>query len=515
MMRKICILSVFIVSFVQAQTDDMFDRTVQLSRQRGTTYEILNNISDITGYMFMYESKAINSNRIVKIPAGTYTLKEVIILATDDQNINTKVFGNHILLYKKTEDDNLSKTAPSPTLPYSSNTYIALEGSVKERETGEPVAFCTIGLSETVTGTIANQDGKFLLKIPDSLKNSYIHFSHLGYRTQTVPASLLAENRADIFLETHIIPFETLIVRMTNPQKLIKDMLNAIASNYYDEPHYITAFYREGVNHKRGFSSLSEGVFQIFKTGYSDNHTDQVKMIKMRTICNQHENDSVVMKMKAGLNACLMLDIIKNLPNFLSLDDKNMYRYTKTGMSMTDERLAHVIAFEQKSEINWPLYRGELHIDAENHALLHARFQIHPDFIRQSAEMLVVKRSRNIEITPLEAVYSVTYKNLNGKYFINHTRGDLAFKIKKKKIKGGTSTIYAWFEMASCKIDTLNVKRFSVREIQSTKNILSETKYVYDAAFWENFNIIPPEEKLNDAILQITSKIELTVKNEE
>ena len=493
---------------LQAQSDDVPDRMVQLPKSKGTTYEILNAISDLSGYLFMYDSKIVNSNRTVKIPAGAYSMKDAIVLATGDSKIQTKVFGDHILLYKKTEENATVKTDITPPLSSPTPAYMILEGTVKERESGEPVAYCTIGIVETGMGTVTNQNGQFLLKIPDSLRYTYIHFSHIGYETQLIPAALLTESRADVYLETRYVPLEAVIVRLVNPQKLIKDMLDARARNYASAPYYLTTFYREGVDGKRGFANLTEAVFRVFKTGYNNMQPDQVKMLKMRTITNLNIVDTVAMKMKAGVNACLLLDIIKNIPDFLTLNDENMYYYTKIAMVVTNERLAHVVTFEQKPGIKGPLYKGELYIDEANFSLLHARFQIHPDYVKQAQSMLVVKRSKNVEIIPQEAIYSVNYQQWNGKYYVNHTRGDLSFKIRTKKFLAGTSTIHTWFEMATCHIDTLNVKRFPVRESQPTYNILSETNYTYDASFWEGFNTILPEEKLSDAISQISSKIE-------
>ena len=515
---KNCLLPVVCFWFtclpLQAQSDDLPNRTVQLPNRKGTTYEILNLLSDLSGYLFMYDSKVINSNRTVSIPAGAYSLKDAIFRATGDDGISIKIFGNHILLYKKTEPTTPSKMETAPLPPYPALTHITLEGAVKERESGDPIAYCAVNVVENGIGTVTNQNGQFLLKIPDSLKNAYIHFSHLGYEAQFVPAGLLAENKADVFLDTRFIPIEAVIIRLVNPQKLIRDMLEARAGNYSDRPHYLTTFYREGVDFKRGFANLTEAVFHVFKPGYGSLLSDQVKMMKMRTISNQLLTDTVVMKMKAGVNACLVLDIIKNLPDFLILNDENMYHYTKIAMTVTNERLAHVVAFEQKPGIRGPLYKGELYIDEENFALLHARFQIHPDYIKQAQSMLVVRQSKQLEIIPQEASYSVTYQPWNGKYYVNHTRGDLTFKVRKKKILTGNSTVHTWFEMATCHIDTLNVRRFSFRESQSTQNILSENNYVYDATFWGDFNIILPEEKLSDAISRISSKIE-EVKNEE
>ncbi len=494
---------------VTAQDEDLPGKMVYLPKMKGTTYEMLNMISEKTGYLFMYDSKVINSNRNVKIPEGTYTLKDAIAQATADKAIRTRVIDSHILLYKE-EITPLPQSKSAPLPPDQS--YTALEGIVRDKDTNEPVAYCSVSITEAGTGTVTNQNGQFLLKLPGSLQNAYIKFSHIGYETQHLPAQLFSDNKTDVYLNTRLIPIEAVIIRLVNPMKLVKDMLDNRQQNYTNEPYYLTSFYREGVNHKRGFTNLTEAVFRVYKPGYSSAQSEQVKMIKMRSISNKQETDTVAMKMKAGVNACLMLDIIKNIPDFLMLNDENMYNYTKIAMAVTGDRLAHVVAFEQKPGIRGPLYKGELYIDESNYALLYAHFHIHPDYIQQAHSMFVVKKSRNLEITPMEAVYSVSYQQWNGKYYVNHSRGDLTFKVKKKKrFLAGTSTSHTWFEMATCHIDTLNVKRFPTRESQPTQNIFSETNYVYDESFWGDFNIIMPEEKLSDAISRISSKIEESI----
>jgi hypothetical protein len=196
------VIFVFFSLSLQAQSD-IPDRSVHLpSGRKGTTYEILNLISDLSGYLFMYDSKIINSNRSVRIPAGTYSLKEAIEMATGVKEINAKLFGNHILIYKKTEDAGQGKPEFIPVLSSLSFGYITVEGAVRERESGEPVPNCTVGIADIGTGTVTNQNGRYLLKVPDSLKNAHIFFSHIGYEAQFVPVSLLAESKADVFLDT-------------------------------------------------------------------------------------------------------------------------------------------------------------------------------------------------------------------------------------------------------------------------------------------------------------------------
>ncbi|MCL1933389.1 MAG: carboxypeptidase-like regulatory domain-containing protein [Candidatus Azobacteroides sp.] len=486
---------------------EILDGEIQLPKTKETVYELFNRITDLTGFFFIYDSDIINNERKVKFPGGTYSLRQSIYLITQDKNIQIKVIGRHILLYKK----EIPLATDTKTLPATrdSSNFITVKAAVRDAQTKEPVPYVSVGVEETGIGTITNQSGEFILKIPysDTIRN--IQFSHVGYNQQAVPAGLFLNNPVDIYLQTKMVPLREIIVGLVNPQKIIREMLNNRPLNYRNDPVYFTGFYREGVERKNTIISLTEAVFQIYKTGIESSDDDQVKLLKMRKISNKEETDSIVLKMRAGIDASLRLDIIKYVPDFFELNDENPFNYTKIDMTVTDAGLAHVIAFEQKAGIKEPLYKGELYIDSDNRALLAAHFEVNPRYVDKSTDIFVLKKPKNVDIKPENANYYVYYKYWNGKYYLSHLRGDLSFKIKKKNaFLQPSKSIHTFFEMAVCKIDTIDVKRFSNKESIPTRNVFSETKFRYDNRFWDDFNVILPEERLNEAITRISSKIE-------
>lgn len=71
-----------------------------------------------------------------------------------------------------------------------------------------------------------------------------------------------------------------------------------------------------------------------------------------------------------------------------------------------------------------------------------------------------------------ELTYTISYKPWNGTYYINHVRGDLHFKVKQKRQWLGSSSLHTWFEMVTCKIDTVGVTRFQRNERIPTRTVL-------------------------------------------
>ena len=61
-------------------------------------------------------------------------------------------------------------------------------------------------------------------------------------------------------------------------------------------------------------------------------------------------------------------------------------------MTVIDNRLVNVISFRQNKGIKEPLYCGELYIDAENNALVQARLEINPAYVRQATDMFIERK---------------------------------------------------------------------------------------------------------------------------
>jgi len=502
----LCLLSFAFCPSTSAQ--GILDREIQLPKTKETTYELLNRITDLTGFFFIYDSDIVNNEKKIKFPGGIHTVRQSIYLITQDLNLQIKVIDRHILLYKK-EIPITTDNKSMPVIKKDSLNFIVAKAVIKDAQTKEPIPYVSASIEKTGIGTITNQSGEFILKIPHSDTIQNIQISHVGYNQQTIPVELFLNSPVDIYMQTKMVPLQEIIVGLVNPQKIVREMVNDRPVNCQNEPVYFTSFYREGIEKKNTIVNLTEAVFQIYKTGFESSAEDQVKLLKMRKISNNEEKDSIILKLRAGIDAALQLDIIKYLPDFLDLNDENPYDYAKIDMAVADTGLAHVVAFEQKPEIKEPLCKGKLYIDNDNNALLTAQFEVNPQYIDKAANTFVLKKSKDVDIKPERATYSVYYKCWNGKYYLNHFRGDVTFKVKKKNtFMQPSKSIHTFLEMVVCKIDTIDVKRFPRKESLPTRNIFSETKFQYDNHFWDDFNVILPEEQLNEAIGRISSKIE-------
>lgn len=484
---------------------DVLSRKIELSKNKGTIYQLLKEVSDKSGYLFIYDSQIVNNDKTVKIPKKEYTLRDIIYAITGNEHLNIKIVGNHILLNQQSQSDiivtPIIKARPEEQ---DSIRYLTLGGTLVDGISGDPIAYGAVGVLNSTIGTITNQSGDFRLIIPDSLINSKLKFSHVGYQSQEIELSFLTEQHIVFTLAPKVIPLQEVVVRIVNPAEVLRTMWLKRSENYSNTPVHITAFYREGIDHKNKNLSLTEAVLEIYKTGYqSGDKNDQVKLIKMRRIVDKQNADTLLTKMKSGISSALLLDLIKgDTPGFLDPIKNNSYIYRHSDITVLDGRTVNVITFEQKSGDNEPLYRGDLYIDAENNALVQANFEIHPDHIKKATDILIVKKSPDLNIVADRVTYVVSYRPLNGVYYISHIRGDLYFKVRKKN-RLFTSPLHMWFEMVNCETDTSDDSRFARNERLAIQNVFSDTSFEYDADFWGHFNVIMQEDKLKESVLQI------------
>ncbi len=485
---------------------DRLDRIIELPAMEGTIYQLLEKVTEASGLLFIYDSRVMDNNKWVSFAGGSFPVREAILRIAGNPGLSIELVGTHILIQ-------LSGTAPGAMdkpawQEMEATDHITLDGTVTDRHTDEPVAYATIGMMGSSLGTVSNQNGDFRIRIPDSLRHTPLQISHVGYEPLLLELNQLPPGENIYRLEPKNISLQEVIVRLVKPDKVIRDMLDHRSLNYASHPVYLTSFYREGVEKKRSFVHLTEAVFKVYKAPWQTLSVDQVKMLKMRKLTNPLEKDTLITKIKSGINGVIMLDVVKNLPDFLDPEEShNFYDYAYTDLVVMDNRMANVISFEQKKGIRYPLFTGELYIDTENDALLMSRFEVHPDHVEEATSNYIERKSRGLNIKAKKISYQISYKEWNGTYYLHHIRGDLHFNVRKKRHLFSKS-IHLFFEMVTCDITDSDVSRFTRSETIPKTSVFSDMDFTYDPGFWSDFNIILPEEKIQEAVNNISLKIE-------
>jgi hypothetical protein len=412
------------------------------------------------------------------------------------------------LIYKTKEDAHPVNTQQTTISTKDTIKNVIIRGHIYDRENKISIPYATVGIVEENLGTVTNHDGFFALKIPASLIGTSLVVSHLGYVSQRIPVQLLDEQQVDFYLDRRIISIQEVIIRFIDPDLIIAKAMEQRKLNYAVDPVYLTTFYREGVQKNKKYISYSEAVFKVYKSPYNvSERFDQVKLLKSRKVQDTNPRDTILLKLKAGVQSALQLDIVKCIPSFLDQTPPVEYTYTYSDMVSYDAKDAYAITFIQNADLKKALYTGTVYIEKDSFALLGADFEINPDYLDIAAEDLVLKKSRRL-IVKLEKInYAVSYMPFNGRYYLKHARCDIQLKTRLRHHLS-SDNFNTFLELATCNIDNAGVEKFPKQETLKPNIVFSDQPYSGNDAFWGDYNIITPEAKLSDALSRIIGKIE-------
>ena len=466
------------------------------------TGNALEIISRQTGYNFTYDNRLIDQEKKTMMTFKATKLSLILDSILKNDSLVFSIIDRYIII------SHLERHPLHPADTTSAVKVKYITGKIIDNETSEPLPFATIALKNKGKGTVTNINGDFGMKIASNFINDTLSVSYLGYLGREIPVKKAFESNLTISMAREFVSIPEIIIKNQNPQEIIFHTLKAIPRNYGDSPALMTGFYREGVLKKSELQTYSEAILQIYKSAYSGTfYGDQIKVFKSRKIENTDRSDTLAIRLKAGLSSCLELDGAKNIFDFLTSESMNDYSYRMTDIVTYDEEAAYAIEFEQRENIDLPLYKGTIYINTSDYGILNAEFEINPKLIHKMKDTFITTSSHGFNTWPLSIKYSVSYRKMNNRYFLNHVRGDLTFSSSQKRRLFNTQ-FKVFFELAITETQLNNVKRFDREELAPIHSIFSRTINNYDPLFWGNQDFLRPEDNLLRALKNMNVKLQ-------
>jgi len=466
--------------------------SVTIASRNKTIDQVLEEITLQTGYHFTYDATIVNGRQKVQLRASDLLLKIALDSILRDSSLAFRSINQNIVIYRKNE------TAPSPISIAIDRAF--LKGRVVDKQSGKALPYATIALLETSLGSISNQQGEFSFKIPLDLPDPMIVVSYMGYRSTMLPVSYPAEENIEISLDKEVIPLQEVIIRYSDPVKLLHEAIKRIPGNYLDSHSTMTAFYRESVKRNDHCMVYSEAVLDVAKGPYASLASgDHISIIKQRKISDFTTEDTVLIKLRSGVTTSMNLDVIKNRPDFLAYDFQNRYNLEFTDMMTYGDRLVYLISFRQKKEIHELLFRGQLYLDQETLAILAIDFEFNPDYLQKEPGLFLVSGSPKIRIRPVMAKYHVDYRSVQDKFYVSQVRAEVEMKVRKRR-KWISSRYKISIEMAIT--DLIPNQRLRITPANRVKSniVLADEPIQFDPEFWGIYNTIEPESSLMESI---------------
>ncbi|WP_165835903.1 carboxypeptidase-like regulatory domain-containing protein [Marinifilum breve] len=482
----------------------LLDKKINLDLTETTIESALDSIEQKAQCYFTYNAELFKGRETLNLTIKNEKLSSVLRKLIPDKALNFHVTKKHIVIVPVKEA--LYIPAPKEIIPYIS--YRKLSGTVRDLNSKEVLPYTSIGIRGKHLGTITNQDGEFSLSISSENLNDTLVFSYVGYKNEEIVISNLKNNQIEVELKEDFISLQEVIIRNNDPLALIHAAVHNIHKNYPQKSTNLTSFYRESVTKNNKYMIYLESVLDIYKSSYS--HSDaleRVKVFKSRKIYDVSRLDTISFRLKGGIKGCLQLDIVKNLPEFLDEEYTHLYNYRLADISTYNNRSVYVIEFKPRPKLREPLLEGRVFIETNNLAIIRAEFGYDKYRMNELKDRFVVKGSARTKTKPSIINYIVSYRDINGKYYLNHAMGNLKFKVKNKK-KLFSSYFSTSFEMATTNIKADNVIKYRYRETIKPTTIFSNHRTSYDPTFWGKNNFIKPEESIQDALKRINNSMQ-------
>jgi hypothetical protein len=386
--------------------------------------------------------------------------------------------------------------------------YVLLRGTVEDEDSGDPLAFATVAIEGSNIATVSNSNGDFSLKVPKNKTIENIRISFIGYDKKYIPVSTLSHGRSTIGLKMITVPLVEVSVFPSDPNLLIRAVMNHRNENYLNTPTKMTAFYRETIKKGWSYVSLSEAIVELYKYSYDNPREDRVKLDIGRKSTDYDKLDTLAFKLQGGPYTATMLDIMKDPYLLFDKDMIEYYNFKISNITRIDDRTIYVLSFEQKPRVKIPLFYGKLFVDTRNLAVTRAIFNMNTEDKNEVARMFIRKKPLGAKVYPTEASYIVNYRqNNDGKWYFGYSRGQASFKVKWRR-KLFNTNYHTTLEMAVTDWTTTDQEPFRGSDRLKINAIMEdEVSGFSDPDFWGDYNVIEPEQPIESAIKKIQKKL--------
>lgn len=389
----------------------------------------------------------------------------------------------------------------TPTFAQEVKDYITIKGVVKDKNTRRALEYVSISVPGTNVGTVTNVNGEFSLKIKESLNAKNIKVSHLGYSnyTQNIRKSDLSD--VVILLSPNANLLDEITVLGFDAEALVRSAISRIEYNYSPNTALLEGFYRETIRKRRNFINVSEAIVEVFKTPYTnDLNRDAVQIYKGRKVISPNPQDTLMVRLLGGPTISIYLDVVKNPDLMLNMETLSYYKFAIEETAMIDDRAHFVVSFVPKVSLPYALHYGKLYIDKENLAFSKAEFSVSMEDRNKATQAILKKKPLGMQFKPEEITFMVNYKQRDGRTYLSYLRSEMRFKCDwKKRLFSTTYTVVSETVITGGKEE--NATRIPAKlAFRDSQSLYDKVDSFYDKDFWEDYNIIEPDESLESAV---------------
>jgi hypothetical protein len=482
------------VSKAQQQNGSVFENRLTISQKNQPINSILDQISWQAGVYFSYDASILNPNQKFSLEVNDKSLYTVLNQLFNTNEFRFTELENQIII-SKISSEKVDEEIKVDSIPVK---YFFLSGTIVDNKKGMPIKYASVSLLNKPIGTISNVDGNFLLKIhPDFIRDTVV-ISCMGYVQLFMPAHKILDEDILVMYPFSIRIKEVKVVATTS-EKLLKNIRENLLKNYGEDSKLMTAFYRETVRQDDEYINVSEAVIEILKAPYNNStRNDLVRIIKGRRSPDVKPFQWLNFKLQGGPFTITRLDIVKTMETFVDEKYQNLYDYTISKVIWYNENPVYVLEFKPIGDFNESGFVGVMYVHRETFAIVHVDFRYTKTGLKNAENEMIKKKPKGVKAKPTFTNYEANYQLYNRKWHLANVKASVKFKVRSRNDKLN-SEYHSVSDLLITDIHDTELKKFDRDESFTQRDIFVEMLNNYDPDFWENYNIIKPDEDLQNA----------------
>jgi hypothetical protein len=397
--------------------------------------------------------------------------------------------------------------------------FTEVKGVIHDHVSEHPLPFAQIGVKNFTLGTVSNEEGRFVIRIPYDRLEDTLMIRYLGYETILIPVTKMASGEANIKLRPATYQLAEVEVVGYTPQEVIRQAVTHIPVNYGKDSVILTAFVRVQKMYQNRLVEFTEAIVSDLKDGYyhyprakleeKSNKSNVPDLLKGRVI----SDTSIVNALdEAGKDArCLGCYFIEDLVEFYphTVLDEHEFRYYQYAMEELNHpemgKIFH-ITFDQRDGIKETLWQGELFIESSSFAIL--SIMVKPSlkgfetFEKRKALRTYTIKGKPFWIKEMPLGQTTVTYTKQGEYWrLGTIRNNYRITYTypptgERLVTGYISEVVVTDEIR----DPMLIRHFAGSKTigvgQRWDQVVGET----DENFWQGFNYLPIEEQLQKEI---------------
>jgi hypothetical protein len=484
----------------QQQDGSVFERRISIQAENQPLNTILDQISWQARVYFSYDASLVEAGKTYTIQVVEKSLYSVLNQLFNSEEFQFTELENQVIITKQ-KDSGMQEITIPDSIPVK---YFFLSGKILDRKKEFPISYASVSVINKPIGTITNTDGEFLLKLHPEYINDTLVISNMGYSQIFIPANQLLDEDL-ILLDPVSIRIREVKVTSTTPEKLLENIRANLENNYTSYNKIMTGFYRETVRQDGEYINVSEAVIEILKAPYVNSYrNDLVRLLKGRQSPDVQPFKWMNFKLQGGPFTITQLDLVKTMETFIDEAYQHLYEYKISRVIWYNENPVYVLEFEPLSGADFHGFVGELFVHRETFAIVYARYGFDRNGLKKATPVLVKRTPPGVRARPSFVEYTLNYQCYQGKWQLAMAQASIKFKIRSRRDKIN-SEFHSISELLVTDIHSTELKRFGRDESFGQRDIFVEMIGSYDPEFWENYNIIKPDEDLRNAVQNLSS----------